>query len=180
MSVIVAAHDGPGEYALATDTYSVVNGLRVPSVKSASFNGGTWLVGWAGASVEGAALAEHLQGLEPRELADIEGALRAAYGHARSTVPRHPDVLGIDAHLLLVGPPGIVVLGSDGHVCWAPSRWAIGCGERVALGYVHGREGTPVELVYGAVCAATHLVEGCFGPPRVHSFSTTEYTCPTT
>lgn len=107
--------------------------------------------------------------LESREMYEPEAALRAAYAHARATVPRHPDVVGIDAHLLLVGPAGVLLLGSDGNVVAAPSVWAIGCGEHVALGYLAGRQGTPPMLADGAVRVACQLVDGCFGVPVVRA-----------
>lgn len=161
MSVVVAVWESPTSYAMYADDHGVVNGLRIPSVKC--HRAGDMMLGHAGSSADGALLAEYVKANPEPD--DPEHMLRAAYHYARAGGQRATDIPGIDAHAMLVGPFGVIVFGSDGHANRPGPRWAIGCGEHCALGWLAGREGTPDTLARGAVAAACVLVDGCFGSP---------------
>lgn len=164
MTIIAAAYDGPDRYALAADSHGVVNGLRIPSVKT--WRAGAVLLGHAGSSAEGKAGGAWLTttGAE-RAQVDLPAALAEMRLHILANTERAKDCPGLDSHYMAVGPSGVWVMGCDGGVSRAPDRWAIGCGEDVGLGAMYERDGSPVELVTHAVRAACALREGCFGAP---------------
>jgi ATP-dependent protease HslVU (ClpYQ) peptidase subunit len=162
MTIIAAAYDSPTDYAIAADSYSVVNSLRLPSPAKV-VRTGDMLIGGAGSGNETATglawIAAHVDhaNQHPRiALADMRR-------HILDTTERVGELKGLDSHYLMVGPGGILVLGSDGHISDMPSRWAIGCGEDVGLGAMFRRPGSPAEVVRVAVEAACALREGCFG-----------------
>lgn len=162
MTIIAAAYDSPTRYALACDSHSMVNGLRIPSVKASG--AGAVLVGAAGAQVESACGRAWLcgPGLDLAQR-DIRGALAAMRVHVLAHTERAKDCPGLDSHFLAVGPEGVFILGSDGGVMKAPDRWAIGCGEDIGIGAMYARDGHPEAIVRTAVEAACALREGCFG-----------------
>lgn len=167
MTIIAAAYDSPTSYAIAADSYSSVNALRIPTPCKV-VRAGAVLLGGAGAGSETGAGRAWLVG-EGAELAqaDVRAALRAMRLHILATTERVGDHKGLDSHFLCVHPGGVLVMGHDGHITEAPHRWAVGCGEDVGLGAMWERQGSPVEVVAVAVRAACALREGCFGAPVV-------------
>jgi hypothetical protein len=163
MTVIACAYDSPTSYALAADTYGQVNGLRIPSLKCIRV--GPYLFGGAGCGHEMIAGFEFLSKTDGTM--DLRTTLAEMRRYILATTERTKDCVGLDSHYIAVGPGGILVLGSNGGIEEGPSRWAVGCGEHVAIGAMYRREGSPAEVVRLAVEAASALVSGCFGEARV-------------
>ena len=170
MTIIAAAYDSPTDYAIATDTHGVVNGIRIPSVKAIRV--GAVLIGHSGASNEkkpGYAWLESAEGLAAIAEKDIPHVLLDMRAHILRTTERQPNCTGLDSCFIVAHPAGITIMGSDGGISNAPPRWAIGCGEDVGLGAMFRRPGSPAEVVRVAVEAACALREGCFGEAAVIS-----------
>lgn len=164
MTIIAAAYDSPTSYALAADSHGLVNGLRIPSAKLARLSHG-WRVGHTGSAAEGHAFADALLG---SGMEDPAAAVHAAYAAVLAmTHLRSRDCVGLDSHFLLVGPDGVWAVGSEGLFSRPPNRWAIGCGEHLAIGVMYRNIASPVALVRLAVEACCEIVDGCFGSPVV-------------
>lgn len=163
MTICAAAYDSPTDYAIAADSHGIVNGLRIPSVKTIRV--GALLIGHSGCAHEkkaGYAWLESSAGLES-VAAGPKQALAAMRVHILATTERSPNCVGLDSCFIVASPVGIHVMGSDGGISETPPRWAIGCGEDVGIGAMFRRPGSPAEVVRIAVEAACALREGCFG-----------------
>lgn len=171
MTVVAAAYDSPASYALAADDHSIVNGLRIPRQKAVPI--GAVFLGGAGSMVEIATGVEWLRAVGSLQAqADLAACLAAMYRHILGTTTRAKDCAFPDSHFVAVGPGGVFVLGSDGGVAKAPDRWAIGCGEHMAIGAMYRRKGSPAQVVRLAVEAACAMADGCFGAAQVLSSAT--------
>jgi len=166
MTIIAAAYDSPTSYAIAADSYSVVNGIRIPNAHKV-VRAGPVLIGGAGCNHETSAGLAWMAGRSWTVHRDIRVALAGMRKYILEETERNGDCKGLDSHYIAVGPDGVYLLGSNGGIMQAPSRWAIGCGEDVALGAMWERPGAPVDVVALAVRAACGLREGCFGGPVV-------------
>jgi hypothetical protein len=166
VTVIAVAYDSPTSYALAADSHSLVNGLRIPSQKGGRI--GVLLIGGAGSGTESKAGIDYLTRDGAAEAQrDPRAALAAMRLHILATTERGRDCSGLDSHFIAVHPDGVFVLGSDGGISEAPHRWAVGCGEHMAIGAMYQREGAPADVVRLAVEAACAMADGCFGTARV-------------
>lgn len=164
MTIIAAAYDNPENYALAADSYAIVNGLRLPRRKvhrvGRIFFGSTGLM----SDNERAARAIRDGVSEPYAM---DTPLLLGMIWATLTQDHKDSRPVLETHFLAVGPDGVWLLGTDGGIGRAPDRWAIGCGEDVGVGAMFQRDGTPAHVVSVAVSAACALREGCFGVPVV-------------
>lgn len=163
MTIIAAAYDDPTTYAIAADSYSQANGLRIPDNEKVK-RCGAILVGGAGSGHETTVGLDWLatEGLSLAQT-DLRAALAAMRRHILATTERVGTCVGLDSHYLAVGPKGCMVLGSNGQVGVLPNRWAVGCGEDVGIGAMYRRAGSPEYVVRLAVEAACAVREGCFG-----------------
>lgn len=166
MTVLAAVYESPTSYALAADSEGEVNWLRIPSPKTRRC--GAVLVGYTGNAREGRLGLDWFEAAYAHYNAPLPDvvALRAVADHVRAQTDRKRNE-DADACWLVVCPAGVFAVGSDGNVTQAPERWAVGCGEEVALGAMFKREGPPDVVVRIAVEAAIKYRQGCSGVPVV-------------
>jgi ATP-dependent protease HslVU (ClpYQ) peptidase subunit len=166
MTVLAAVFESPTSYALASDSEGEVNWLRIPSPKTRRC--GAVLVGYTGNAREGRIGLDWFEAAYAFYNAPLPDvlALRAVADHVRAQTDRKRNE-DADACWLVVCPSGVFAVGSDGNVTQAPERWAMGCGEEVALGAMFDRDYDPATVARLAVKAAIRYRQGCSGVPVV-------------
>ena len=174
MSIIAAAWRSPAHYAIGADSWwshdsdPTIPGVVVPKVQPVFDTG--WYIGVAGAMPGVQRLLRAFIDRQKREEGIIDG-LRGAWDDIIDKCGTAPpsSYPSTGAPALLVGPSGIIELGSAGEITWhagaAGGRGyaAIGCGAPVAMGAMWGAEckTAPQHRVSAGVRAACDLVGAC-------------------